>query len=51
MGEDLFWALRGGGGGESFSVVLAWNGFSADNVLDAAVVDAVGRLLDCAMHG
>ncbi|GMJ06535.1 hypothetical protein like AT5G44440 [Hibiscus trionum] len=24
MGEDLFWAIRGGGGG-SFGIVLAWN--------------------------
>ncbi|KAK4254765.1 hypothetical protein QN277_010097 [Acacia crassicarpa] len=24
MGEDLFWAIRGGGGGGSFGVVLAW---------------------------
>ncbi|MBA0773677.1 hypothetical protein Gotri_008934 [Gossypium trilobum] len=23
MGEDLFWAIRGGGGG-SFGIVLAW---------------------------
>ncbi|TXG50906.1 hypothetical protein EZV62_023430 [Acer yangbiense] len=24
MGEDLFWAIRGGGGG-SFGVILSWN--------------------------
>uniref|UniRef100_A0A5B7BL60 Putative tetrahydrocannabinolic acid synthase-like n=1 Tax=Davidia involucrata TaxID=16924 RepID=A0A5B7BL60_DAVIN len=24
MGEDLFWAIRGGGGGGSFGVILSW---------------------------
>ncbi|KAF7842408.1 berberine bridge enzyme-like 22 [Senna tora] len=24
MGEDVFWAIRGGGGGGSFGVILAW---------------------------
>lgn len=24
MGEDLFWAIGGGGGGSSFGIIIAW---------------------------
>ncbi|KAL3739356.1 hypothetical protein ACJRO7_020723 [Eucalyptus globulus] len=44
MGEDLFWALRGGGGG-SFGVILAWK-LKLVNVPETVTVFTVTKTLE-----
>ncbi|KAK5777995.1 hypothetical protein PVK06_045962 [Gossypium arboreum] len=44
MGEDMFWAIRGGGGG-SFGVVLAWKTNSVPVPANVTVF-RVHRMLD-----
>ncbi|KAH6782293.1 FAD-binding Berberine family protein [Perilla frutescens var. frutescens] len=44
MGEDLFWAIRGGGGA-SFGVILAWNVQLVD-VPEKVTVFSTGRTLE-----
>nr|GEW58908.1 berberine bridge enzyme-like 15 [Tanacetum cinerariifolium] len=44
MGEDLFWAIRGGGGG-SFGVVVAWK-LNLVNVPDKVSVFSVSKTLE-----
>ncbi|KAK3430538.1 hypothetical protein EUGRSUZ_D01614 [Eucalyptus grandis] len=44
MGEDLFWALRGGGGG-SFGIILAWK-LKLVNVPETVTVFTVAKALE-----
>ncbi|XP_031378709.1 berberine bridge enzyme-like 26 [Punica granatum] len=44
MGEDLFWAIRGGGGG-SFGIILAWR-IKLVNVPQTVTVFTVSKTLD-----
>ncbi|PPR87291.1 hypothetical protein GOBAR_AA33396 [Gossypium barbadense] len=44
MGEDLFWAIRGGGGG-SFGIVLSWK-IKLFHVPSVVTVFSVGRTLE-----
>uniref|UniRef100_M8AS45 Uncharacterized protein n=1 Tax=Aegilops tauschii TaxID=37682 RepID=M8AS45_AEGTA len=55
MGQDVFWAIRGGGGGGrgvcagvggGFGMLLRKHGLAVDHVVDATMVDAEGRVLD-----